>query len=659
MNEILNKGLALHKEGKLEEAKFIYEQLLIKDPNNFELINLLGAISLQLKKYDEAIILFNKAININPNHHALYNNLGVTYKEIEKHENAIKNFKKAIELNPSYAEAHNNLGIIFKKKYEYNEAYNYYIKAIELNPNYAEAYNNLGLLYGEIKNYKESIKNFNKAIELKNNYVDAYKNRANIYTVSRNHPFAIKDYNKLKELEPEKANIYDSSIFFNKSQICDWKDYKKIVRRLENYLTNNQTIIDYINPWKLLSWTDSLQIIKNNTNNYNNKEYKNKEDNKKIFNFSKKNKIRIAYYSPDFRRHAVSHLIANIFECHNKDDFEIIGFHFCKYPDDDMTKRISTTFDKFIDIKNISDQEAISQSRKLKIDIAIDLAGHTADNRINLFAKRVAPIQINYLGCPGSVGPYMEYIIADKNLIPDENQKFYFEKIIYMPDCFQPHDSKRNVTNKKYDRKKFNLPELNFIYCCFNSIYKVNPLIFNSWMRILKKTKNTALCLLENNDACKENIITEASKRGIDVSRIFFSPYVAYEDIFQRFRFCDLFLDTFPYSAHTTANEALSSGLPLLTMSGESFQSRVSSSLLKSLNLGELITSNIKDYENSAIYFANNPEKLMEIKERLLLSTKNSNTFNAKIYTKNLEKAYRQIYDRHHQNLVPENIYIN
>jgi predicted O-linked N-acetylglucosamine transferase (SPINDLY family) len=659
MNEILNKGLTLHKAGKLEDAKLIYEKLLIKDQNNFELINLLGVISLQQKNFNDAITKINKAISINSNHHALYNNLGVAYKEMERYEDAIKNFNKAVELNPNYAEAYNNLGIIFKKKYQYKEAYNNYKKAIELNPNYAEAYNNLGLLYENITNYKESIINFSKAIELKNNYIDAYKNRANVYSLDKKHTLAIKDYNKLKILEPDKENIHESLIFFNKTQICDWKDYKKILHKIENYLINNQTIIDYINPWKLLSCTDSLEIIKNNVNNYNKKEHNTDDKDKKIFNLSKKKKIRIAYYSPDFRRHAVSHLIANVFECHDKNSFETIGFHFCKYRDDDMTQRISKTFDKFFNVKNISNGDLISQSRNLEIDIAIDLSGHTANNRVNIFSKKIAPIQINFLGYPGTVGSYMDYIIADKNLIDDKNKKFYFEKIIYMPDSFQPYDSKRNTIYNNYDRKKFNLPESGFVYCCFNSIYKINPAIFNSWMRILKKTKNTFLCLLESNNYCKENLICEAIKRGVDASRILFSPLVDYEDIFQRFKFCDLFLDTFPYASHTTASEALSSGLPLLTMTGESYQSRVSASLLKNLNIPELITSNIEDYENFAIYLANNSEKLKEIREKLLSSIKSSNTFNTKIYTKNLEKAYQQIYENYHQNLVPENIYIN
>jgi predicted O-linked N-acetylglucosamine transferase (SPINDLY family) len=658
MNEILNKGLTFHKAGNLEEARLIYEQLLKKDQNNFELINLLGVISLQQKKYDDAIIQISKAISINSNHQALYNNLGVAYKEMENYEDAIKNFKKAIKIKSNYAEAYNNLGIIFKKKNQYEEAYNNYKTAIKLNPNYAEAYNNLGLLYGDSKRYEESIINFSKAIELNNNYIDAYKNRANIYSLYKKQPLAIKDYNKLKILEPEKENIYESLIFFNKNQIGEWKDYKKILRKIENYLINNEIIIDYINPWKLLSWTDSLRVIKNNLIHYNNKEYNIKNYKKKIFSVSKKKKIRIGYYSPDFRRHAVSHLIANVFECHDKNNFETIGFHFCKYRDDDMTKRISKTFDKFFYVRDISDQDLISQSKNLEIDIAIDLAGHTEDNRINIFSKGIAPIQINFLGYPGSLGPYMDYIVADKNLIPEKNKEFYFEKIIYMPDSFQPYDSKKNTAHNNYGREKFNLPKSGFVYCSFNSIYKINPAIFNCWMRILKKTKNTFLCLLESNDSCKENLIAEALKRGVSASRILFSPLVDYEDIFQRYRFCDLFLDTFPYVAHTTASEALSCGLPLLTMRGENFQSRVSSSLLKNLNIPELITSNIEDYERLAIYLANNPEKLKEIKEKLFFSIKNTNTFKTEVYTKNLEKAYELAYERYHQNLIPEDIYI-
>jgi len=657
MNEILNKGLTLHKAGKLEEAKLIYEKLLKKDSNNFELLNLIGVVSLQLKKYDEAIVLINKAININSKHHALYNNLGAVYKELQQYDEAIKNFKTAIELSPNYAEAYNNLGIIFKKLKQYNESYNFYIKSIKLRPFYAEAYNNLGILYEEIKNFKDALVNFNKAIELNPNYVDAYKNRANLYSGNKEYLLAIEDYNKLKVLDPNKCSFYESHIFFNKNQICDWQDYEKNILKLRNDLKDNKDIFSTL---RILFYIDSLEVIKNNINKFNNQEYDLDSSPKIKLKISKKEKIRVGYYSSDFREHAVSHMLINVLESHNRDNFEIIGFNFSKYRDDKMTKRIASACDKFFDTKKISDQDIISQSRNLEIDIAIDLNGKTADNRENIFIKRVAPIQINFLGYPGTVGNYMDYIVADNYVIPNESCKLYFEKIIYMPSCFLPHDgSKKNLINTNYGKKKFNLPESSFIYCCFNSAYKIDPIIFNCWMKILKKTKNTVLCLISTNDSCKNNLKMEAAKEKIDTNRIIFAPFVPREAIFERYDHCDLFLDTFPYGAHSTANEALTSGLPLLTISGESFQSRVSASLLNSLSIPELIKSNIQDYENYAVYLANYPDKLKDIRNKLFLSVKNSNTFNAKIYTKNLEKAYQQIYDNHRQNLAPENIYIN
>ena len=719
----LKDAIILHKSGKLEEAKTLYEKFFEKDSTNFEIINLLGAIYLQLKKYDQAIIFFKKAININPNHHSLYNNLAVAYKEIEKYNDAIESLRKAIKLNIYYAEGHNNLGIIFKKILKYKEAYKHYEKAIELKPDYAEAYYNLGVLYAEEKNFKQSAINFNKATELKPDYAEAYYNLGLLYAEDRNfeqsainfnkvvelkpdyaeayynlgilyvenkqfkrsiinfnkaielnknyiaaygcrttaylktgqHFLAINDIEKLKILEPDKKLLYESIIFFIKNQICNWGDYEKNIEELKKNLMTNQIVPG--DPLDILMSIDSLKIIKNYKDKFNNNL---PQSNEYFAKTLKKNKIRIAYYSSDFRRHAVSYLIANVLENHDKNNFEIIGFHFSKYPDDDMTKRISGAFNKFFDVKNISDHDLITQSRSLEIDIAIDLNGHTADKRTNIFINRIAPIQINFLGYPGTVGPYMDYIIADKYLIPNQYQNFYFEKIIYMPNGYQPHDAKKKSIDKTYNGSKFNLPETNFKYCCFNNWVKINPIIFNSWMEILKKTKNTVLCLLDQkNEDRKKNLLTEVSNRGIEQNRIIFSPELPYEEHLERFKFCDLYLDTFPYSAHTLANEVLSSGTPLLSIIGESFQSRVSSSLLNHLEIPELVKNNIKEYEDFAIHLANNLEELKKIKNKLNVSIKNSNVFNAKVYTKNLERAYKEVYDNYNANLMSKNININ
>jgi predicted O-linked N-acetylglucosamine transferase (SPINDLY family) len=655
----LNEAITLHKLGKLLEAKKIYKKILKKNPNNFEIINLLGVISLQSKKYDEAIILIKEALKINPNHHSLYNNLGVAYKELKKNDIAIKNFKKAIELNPNYAEAYNNLGIIFKNINQYEESIQNYLKSIQLKANYIEAYYNLGLLYKELKKYKEAIINFNKAIELNPNYIEAYKNRAETYHLKNQYLLSIKDYCRLKEINPEKKYLYETSIFFLNNLICNWNNYKKNLSDLESKLSNNKIVVE---PLHAMKCTDSLISIKNNTLNYNksNINYNLNDLFKKNLNFKNKNKIKIGYYSADFRIHPVGHLICNLLESHNKDNFEIIGFYFNKYPEDKITKRIFSALDKFYYVNNMSDKDIILESRNLGIDIAVDLMGYTNSDRKNIFTNRLAPIQINFLGYPGTTAHNIDYIISDKYLIPSENQDYYFEKIIYMPDCYQPNDSKRiSFLSNKHFNKKYNFKETNLRFCYFTDPSKINPIIFNCWMKILRKTQNTVLCLSDHGDDYKTNLINEASKQNIDINRLIFLAKLPYEDYLKNLRSFDLFLDTFPYSSHTTANEVLWSGVPLISLKGQSFHSRGSSSFLHHLGMNELITSNIKDYESLAIFLGNNPLKLKEIKNKLIRNMKTSNVFNIKIYTSNLEKAYKLTYERNQKNLKPENIYLN
>jgi tetratricopeptide (TPR) repeat protein len=658
MSESLNEGIAFHKSGKLDQAKNIYEKIIKQNPNNFEAINLLGIISLQLQDNDQAIILIKKAITINHKHHALYNNLGVAYKNLKKYDEAIINFNKAIELNPSYAEAYNNLGIIFKNTNQHKEAHKNYIKSIILKPNYAEAYNNLGLLYKELKKYDEAIINFNKAIELNPSYAEAYNNRADTFFLYEKYILAIEDYNKLKELKPENKYLFEISIFIIKSIICDWKDYEETLLGLKKKLINNEIYIDCIN---ILRNFDSLNIIKNNTSTEDLRLIIKSQGElyKKNLNYKKNKKIKIGYYSADFRNHPVGHLISDLLESHNKNDFEIIGFYFNKYPDDKVTKRISKAFDKFYYTKEISDDDIILKSRKLGIDIAVDLMGITRGSKTNIFIKQLAPIQINFLGYPGTTPNNNDYIIGDKYLIPEDSQKFYFEKIIYMPDCYQPSDSKRPVFNTDYYSKEFNLAKANIKLCCLNDSSKINPLIFNAWMQILEKTKNSFLFLLESNNYCKDNLISEAKRQNVSSNRLIFLSKLPYEDHLSRFRMFDLFLDTFPYCSHTTANESLWSGVPIISLSGESFQSRVSSSLLSNLKMDELITTNIEDYKNLSISILNNPLKLKEIKSKLINNAKKSNIFNTKLYAINLEKAYKEIYNRHKNNLQPKHIYIH
>jgi predicted O-linked N-acetylglucosamine transferase (SPINDLY family) len=655
MVDDLKKGFIFQQNGQLNKAKKIFQKILKKNIDNYEILNLLGATSIQLGEFKDAEFFIKKAIKINPNNSALYNNLGIVYQKLEKNSEAIENFKKALDFNNNHFGAYNNLGILYKKIFRFEEAKNNYLKAIEIKNDYYEAYNNLGLLNLSLRNMKDTFLNFNKAIDLNNNYIDAYKNRASAYELIKKFKLANDDYRKLISIDQKNKLYYQIAIFFNEMEVCKWDDFKKNNFELDKLINKK---IHFFLPLKILYLKDNPSLIKRNINNFNQK-YLNIKNNRENLNNLQKNKIRIGYFSPDFREHAVSYLIANVLENHNKNNFEIFGFHFNLFEDDEMTKRVLKAFSEFYNLKNSSNEEVILKSRSSQIDIAIDLSGHTNNSLSSIFAKGVAPIQINFLGFPGTVGNFMDYIIADRYLIPKKEEKNYFEKIIYMPNIYQPYDPVDKNLRKKQDKKKFNLPDSKFIYCCFNNCQKINPDIFKCWMRILKKTLDTVLCLLINDSDARINLINACKIENVDHDRLIFLKTLPYEDHLERFKHCDIFLDTHPYSGHTTASEALSQGLPLISLVGKSFQSRVSSSLLSNLRMKELITVNIENYEQLAVSLAKDKVKFKNIKNKLIYSIKKLDTFNTEKYTASLEKGYKEIYNLHCNKLLPKNIYLD
>lgn len=689
----LDKGILFHKQGKLKDAELIYQNLLISEPNNFQLLNLIGAIYFQQKKFYEAISSFSKALKINNKHHAIYNNLGSAYKEVHKFDEAILNLKKAIELNPYYAEGYNNLGITYRDINKVNESKKCYEKAIELKPNYAEAYNNLGILYGQLllnyeksiiyidqaiklkpnyteaynqlgiffsklKKFRESIQNFSKAIELDPNYIDAYINRANVYNEQNNFFLAIEDCLKLIRIDQKNIYIYESLIFIINNKIGNWKNYDKNLKNIKKNIIKYKSFGEAITPFYLLSIFDVPRIIKKYTYNHIELQLKSNYFLKRKTAY-KNSKIRLGYFSPDFRNHAVSYLIADVLKYHDKKKFEIYGFNFGNFSDDFMTKKIKSYCSNFINIKGIPDKDLIMKAKKLKIDIAVDICGLTKNNKINIFYNRIAPIQVNFLGYPGTLGSFMDYIIADKNIIPEKYQKYYFEKIIYMPISYQPYSIEYEKLNIFTNKKNYLIPEKKFVYCCFNSSHKINLNIFKAWINILKNTKNSVLVILDNNLYFKKNLLNLMHENNLDKNRLIFTPFVDQKFVFDRYKQCDLFLDTFPYGGHTTTREALISGLPVLTIGGKSFQSRVGLSLLSNIKMNDLIKFNIKDYESFAIYLGNNVKELDKIKKKLSLKIFEKNIFDSKIFSQHLESAYIKIFEKNKLNLKPENIYIN
>ena len=370
-------------------------------------------------------------------------------------------------------------------------------------------------------------------------------------------------------------------------------------------------------------------------------------------------KIRIGYYSADFRAHAMSYLLVNLFEQHDKSKFELIAFSFGSGKNDEIKNRVSNSFDKFIDVNLKSDKEIFQLSRDLKIDIAVDLMGFTQNNRFNIFVQRCAPIQVNYLGYPGTSGSNcIDYLIADKILIPKQNQKYFSEKIIYMPDSYQVNDSKRKMSDKVFTKKEVRLPEDGFVFCSFNQSYKITPYVFDIWMRLLKRIDGSVLWLIKDSDIGVNNLKKEAQKRGIEPDRIIFADKMSNAEHLARHRLADLFIDTFPYTAHTTCSDALWSSLPVVTLIGQSFASRVSASLLTAIGLSELITKTEKEYEKLTFKIANNKSLLNEIKKRLHKNRLIKPLFNTKLFTKNIESAFVIMHERYHSNILVKNIEI-
>jgi protein O-GlcNAc transferase len=357
-------------------------------------------------------------------------------------------------------------------------------------------------------------------------------------------------------------------------------------------------------------------------------------------------RIRIAYLSGDFRRHPVGHLVVDLLERHDRARFEVIGVSFG--PDDrsDLRARIASAFDRFIDVRTRSDREVAQLLLDLRVDIAVDLTGHTKGSRPAILAFRPAPIQACYLGFPGTMGvDFIDYILADATVIPADRQQFYAEKVVQLPDCYLPHDGKRTIAAHTPSRQELGLPE-GFVFCCFNNSWKITPALFDVWMRLLRAVEGSVLWLTRDSPEAESNLRREAAARGVDPARLVFAGRLPRtEDFLARQRAADLFLDTLPYNAHATASDALRVGLPVLTCRGESFSGRVAASLLEAVGLPELATHSLAEYESLALRLARDPSALRALSERLEQNRATSLLFDTDRLRRHIEAAYRTMWE--------------
>ena len=685
----LREGLVLHNAGQLKQARVIYEEILKFNPKHFNAMQLLGALLIQIKQWNNALTILNQALKINSTNPFVYNNRGVVLKELLCLEEALTSYDNAIELKRDYAEAYSNRGIVLKELKRLAEALASYDKAIELKPDYAEAINNRGNVLKELKRLAEALASYDRAIELKRGYADAYLNRGIVLDELERLEEALKSYDRAIELLPNYAEAYVNrgdalkelkrpdealssyekaidlkrdyeylfgTILHTKMFICNWQNFNLNIKKL---------LLQIANGYKSSSSFIVLALIDSPLIQHKVSEIwlSNKNLLKTPFGFNYKrqrnSKIRIGYYSADFRNHATAYLMAELFELHDKNKFELIAFSFRPGEKDEMRQRLLNAFDQFIDVSLKSDKDIALLSREINIDIAVDLMGFTKNNRVNIFSYRAAPIQVNYLGYPGTmVAEYIDYIIADRTLIPIQNQQHYSEKIVYLPNSYQANDRQRVMADKVFTKEELNLPNDGFVFCCLNNNFKITPETFDGWMRILKAVEGSVLWLLEDNLTAGINLRKEAQNRGIDPKRLVFANRMKLPEHLARHKAADLFIDTLPYNAHTTASDALWAGLPVLTCMGECFASRVAASLLNAIELPELITTTQEQYVATAIELATNPAKLKEIKQKLERNRLTTALFDSPQFTKHIEAAFTQMYERYQANLPPDHIYI-
>jgi protein O-GlcNAc transferase len=647
-----NLGLIYSLQGKHQLALAAYDLALKIQPDDAEVLVNKGSTYNDIKNYVLALEVLEKATQIRPDIPEAWSNKGIALNKLNLYQESINAYNEAIRLTPSYHEAWSNKSAPLNKLKRFLEASEACDKALSLKPDYAEGWFNKGVTLHELKRYDEAIAHYDKALSLKPDYAEGWSNKGATLHELKRYDEAIAHYDKALSLKPD-IDWASGDLLHTKMKICSWLGLSESLENISKKVAANEKVV---NPFPLLALTDDALLHKQSSEIYVQDKYSFNPILGPILKRPKNEKIRIGYFSADFKNHPVTFLIAELFELHDRSQFEIYSFSLVKAADE-MSRRLQLAFDHSIEAQGMSDIEIARLSRGLNIDIAVDLTGFTQDARTGIFSYRAAPIQVNYLGYPGTMGAeYIDYIVTDKTLIPLDALSCYSEKIIYLPNSYQINDRKRLISDRQFTRQELGLPENGFLFCCFNNNFKILPATFDGWMRILKAVEGSVLWLFQDNSWAVENLKKEGEKQGIAADRLVFAERLPLSEHLARHRQADLFLDTFPYNAHTTTSDALWTGLPVLTLMGQSFASRVAGSLLNAVGLPELITSNQEEYEALAIELALNPKKLADIKLKLANNRLTAPLFDTPLFTKNIEAAYIEIYGRYHTSLEPDHI---
>lgn len=688
---------ALNGLGRLETALVDYDRAIALNPSySYALCNR-GSVLERLDRRDEALASFDRAIAIDPRDSLAHFNRGSVLKDLKRFEEALESYEMAITLNAEFAEACVNRGHVLQELLLHEAAAESYGRAIDLNPAIAEAFQGRGASLYALKRFGQALVDYSKAIELKPELAGPYLKRGHLLCELQHQDAAVLDYLKVTELAPDDVKGYHSlgsayvklrkldlaianfekaialdpvgKYFIGtcrsaKMQACLWERLGEDLELIAQGVHAAKTVCT---PMVLASLMDSPALLRSSAEIWVRDQISGSRemdaDLERIADISpagptrsRSAKIRIGYFSSDLRTHPVGYLTAGLFENHDRSRFETTAFAFGPESVDPMQARLAKAFDRYIDVRQKSDLDVAVMARELGVDIAVDMNGFSDSCRTRIFALRAAPIQINFLGYPGTMGAgFIDYLIADGTVIPRTHQAHYVEKIVYLPGSFLPFDSSYEISDRVFSREELGLPPGGFVFCCFNHSYKILPDVFDRWMRILSRVEGSVLWLSQSTGEMCGNLRKEASRRGVDGRRLIFAGRVAsLPEHLARLRAADLFLDTLPYNAHATALDALWAGLPLLTHPGETFASRVASSLLRTAGVPELVAVSPEAYEEKACELAEHPARLSDL--RLALAQRATPLFDTERYTRNLEAVYQTIYDRHHSGDAPTHV---
>jgi protein O-GlcNAc transferase len=646
-----NCGNALLKLNQSTAALASYERALSLKPASPETLLGRGNALQQLERYQEAVESYERVLQLDPNHVDSLNNAASALLVLKRAEEALRLSERAIAIKPDLAEAHSNRGGALRKLHRYEEAAVACERALELKPDYAQALGNLGNALLALERPGEALEYCERAIALNPDLPEAHDNRGGALMALKRTEEAAEAYVRLREISPD-YELAAGALVHARTLCCDWREEAAGRDWLIKGVREGRPVA---HPFVFVTISDSPALHLECARMYVARELPSVPQPLWRGERYKHDRIRVAYLSADFHDHATAVLMAGLFEAHDRRGFEIIGVSYGPEDASAIRRRLEQGFDRFVEVRNSRDEEVAGLLRSMEIDIAVDLKGYTQNSRPRILARRPAPIQVSYLGFPGTLGlDQIDYILADPIVVPPEHYAHYSEAVVSLPDTYQVNDSKRLIDEHTPTRAEVGLPPSGFVFCCFNHNYKITSTVFAIWMRLLQEVPGSVLWLLEDNAAAARNLRREVIQHGVDPARLVLAPRIANGAHLARHQLADLFLDTLPYNAHTTTSDALWAGVPVLTCLGNAFPGRVAASLLHAVGLPDLVTQNLDEYAGKALELARDPARIAELRARLSKNRSTRPLFDTARFCRHLEVSYTTMWQRYQDGLSPQ-----